>query len=101
MGLVFEWDGNKAKQNLRKHGGAFEAASTVFGDPRSLTIADPVHATGEERFVTICYHRGVNRTSATALGCVHTARGTRIRGISARVATRRRQTDEENTTGAG
>jgi uncharacterized DUF497 family protein len=32
MGLSFEWDTNKARQNLKKHGVSFEEASTVFLD---------------------------------------------------------------------
>jgi uncharacterized protein len=34
-----------------KHGVGFEAASTVFGDPLSLTIPD--HSRTEERHVTM------------------------------------------------
>jgi len=37
MALRFEWDANKAKANFAKHRISFEEASTVFGDPRSLT----------------------------------------------------------------
>jgi hypothetical protein len=43
MALNFEWDANNAKSNSGKHGISFEEASTVFGDPRSLTIPDPIH----------------------------------------------------------
>ena len=39
--MEFEWDPNKAASNLEKHGVAFEEAATAFGDPLSLTIADP------------------------------------------------------------
>src|SRR5205814_8777166 len=49
MALTFEWDTNKARRNLVKHGVSFEESSTVFGDPRSLTIPDPVHSRLEER----------------------------------------------------
>lgn len=38
MGLVFEWDTNKAKSNLKKHGISFTEASSVFGDLLSITI---------------------------------------------------------------
>ena len=41
MGLIFEWDERKAAENLRKHKVSFQEAATVFGDPLSLTIADP------------------------------------------------------------
>jgi len=30
--MEFEWDRQKAKYNLRKHGVSFEEASTVFDD---------------------------------------------------------------------
>jgi uncharacterized protein len=49
MALTFEWDTNKARRNLAKHGVGFEESSTVFGDPRSLTISDPVHSKVEDR----------------------------------------------------
>jgi uncharacterized DUF497 family protein len=54
VGIVFEWDPNKAATNVDKHGVSFDEASTIFGDPLSVTIADPEHsAPGDERFVTI------------------------------------------------
>src|SRR5436189_29400 len=40
MSLAFEWDEDKAKSNLKKHGVSFEEASSVFGDPLALTIPD-------------------------------------------------------------
>jgi uncharacterized DUF497 family protein len=47
MAVTFEWDANKARTNLTKHGITFEEAATVFGDSRSLTIPDPVHSAVE------------------------------------------------------
>ena len=47
MGLRFDWDEEKAKRILKKHGVSFEEAAAVFGDPLSMTIADPVHSTDE------------------------------------------------------
>jgi uncharacterized protein len=32
MDLVFEWDAQKAKRNVRKHGITFDEATTVFDD---------------------------------------------------------------------
>ena len=91
MSLIFEWDGQKAKQNLEKHNVSFEEATTVFGDPLSLTIEDPLHSTDEERFVIV--GESVRRR---VLVVVHTERGDHIRIISARLATRReRRTYEE------
>jgi hypothetical protein len=59
MPLTFEWDEKKARSNATKHNVRFEEASTVFGDPLSLTIRDPAHSEAEERFVTIgtSHHR--------------------------------------------
>ena len=93
MPLTFEWDANKARTNLAKHGIGFEEASTVFGDNLSLTIPDPLHSEVEDRFVTIgTSHRG------KLLVVVHTERGENMRIISARPARRREQKSYEETT---
>ena len=91
MGITFEWDARKADTNAAKHGVLFDEAATVFGDPLSLTIADPVHSEGEDRCITVgASHRG------RILVVAHTDRGGRIRIISARTATRsERRTYEE------
>ena len=81
--LNFEWDPNKAQSNLDKHGVAFEQAATVFGDPLSLTIGDPEHSEGEERFILL----GQAITNRL-LVVVHTEQRDRIRIISARMATK-------------
>jgi uncharacterized DUF497 family protein len=39
--VVYEWDAQKAKLNLRKHGIFFVEAATVFLDPLALTFPDP------------------------------------------------------------
>jgi len=38
MKLLFEWDAAKARSNFKKHGITFEEATTIFGDPRAITI---------------------------------------------------------------
>ena len=53
MSLQFTWDPKKATANLRKHGVGLPEAATAFADPHSITIADPDHSAGEERFVLI------------------------------------------------
>ena len=53
MALSFEWDANKARSNLDKHGISFDEASTIFGDQRSLTILDPLHSLVEEPLLSI------------------------------------------------
>ncbi|MCL7983175.1 MAG: BrnT family toxin [marine benthic group bacterium] len=86
MALTFEWDPDKAKANLAKHGVGFLEAATVLGDPLSLTIPDPNHSEGEQRFVSV----GMS-DRARLLVVAHTEWGERIRIISARRATRREQ----------
>jgi uncharacterized DUF497 family protein len=49
MDLTFEWDPEKAVENLKKHGISFEEASSVFGDPLSTVVDDPDHSFGEVR----------------------------------------------------
>jgi uncharacterized DUF497 family protein len=53
MPLNFQWDENKARTNLAKHGVSFEEATTVFGDPVSLTIPDPAHSQVEDRLIIL------------------------------------------------
>ncbi len=53
MKMIFEWDPEKAEINIRKHGVTFPEASTVFGDPFSLTIHDPDHSENEHRFLIL------------------------------------------------
>ena len=91
MALSFEWDESKAKSNLAKHGVSFEEASTVFGDPLSLTIPDSAHAQVEARSIVL----GQSHQRKLPV-VVHTERGDNIRLISARPASRReRKTYEE------
>ena len=53
MPIRFEWNSGKERRNRRKHGVAFDEASTVFGDTLSITISDPDHSDVEERWVTM------------------------------------------------
>jgi uncharacterized DUF497 family protein len=90
--LIFEWEPEKAKMNLKIHKVSFDEASTVFGDTMSLTIHDPLHSDEEDRFVIIG-----NSHKNRLLVVVHVERGNRIRIISARKATRKEKIQyEEN-----
>jgi uncharacterized DUF497 family protein len=88
--VKFEWDPIKAASNLGKHGVSFEEASTVFGDPLSRTIPDPLHSEEEDRCVMV----GLSANMRT-LVVVHSDRGESIRIISARPATRRERRNYE------
>ena len=90
--LTFEWDANKARANLTKHAVSFQEATTVFGDPVSITIPDPAHSQVESRFIILGRsHQG------RILVVVHTERGDSIRIISARPASRRERKNYEQT----
>lgn len=93
MRAIVEWDPNKAKQNLKKHGVSFEEAATIFKDPLSSTIDDPLHSETEERFIII----GKSMQNRL-LVVVHTDRGERIRVTSARLATSRERVKYEEET---
>lgn len=43
----------KAELNARKHGVAFDEASTIFGDPLALLMPDPDQSLGEERYIVL------------------------------------------------
>ena len=89
--LTFEWDPQKAESNIEKHGVSFEEASTVFRDPLSLTIDDPLHSTGEVRMIQI----GISHKNRL-LVVVHTERENNIRIISARKATKKERNNYES-----
>ena len=80
--MEFEWDQEKEKRNLIKHGVSFKESVTVFYDPLSATFDDPDHSIGEHRFITIGFS-----FNDRLLVISHTHRGENIRIISARLAT--------------
>ena len=83
MGLLFRWDENKAKENLRKHGLSFKEASTAFGDPLSVTIEDLDHSYGESRYILL--GETVNHRVVLV---AHAEKHGEVRIISARFASR-------------
>ena len=80
--MNYEWDADKARSNLHKHGIDFADAVTALEDNAALTIQD--EHPDEERFVTL----GMDALSRL-LVVVYTYRGQSIRLISARKATQR------------
>jgi uncharacterized DUF497 family protein len=80
--MQFEWDPEKAKRNLKKHGVSFEEVVTAFYDPLSATFDDPDHSVGEYRYITI----GLSSRDRL-LVVAHTERGKILCIISARLAT--------------
>lgn len=81
--MEFEWDVEKARTNLAKHGIAFEDAIHVWEDPSYVLELDSVQD-GEERWWII---GSVGVTTVVVV--VHTDRGQdRVRIISARKASK-------------
>lgn len=83
--IKFEWDNNKARRNIEKHGITFEEASTVFADEEAILFDDPEHSAKEERFLLL----GMSIQAKMLIVC-HCCRGANdiIRIISARKATK-------------
>ena len=51
--LRFEWDANKEKANIKKHGVTFDEARTVFYDENAIRFFDPDHSEDEDRFILL------------------------------------------------
>jgi len=75
-----EWDADKERSNIRKHGITFSEAVTALEDEQAITIEDDHPA--ETRFITL----GMDE-AGRVLVVIYTYRGEMIRIISARKAT--------------
>lgn len=83
-GMFFEWDDEKNRKNIQKHGVTFKNATKVFRDPNRFEKPDIWHSDYEERYLSIGLVKKI-------IVVIHTARGEdgkTIRLISARIATR-------------
>lgn len=84
----FEWNPDKAKQNIHNHKISFERAVSIFRDSYAISIFDDEHSQHEDRWITI----GID-VSGILLVVSHTFREIdtlrcNIRIISARKATK-------------
>lgn len=59
--MIFTWDVNKERANIRKHRVGFREAATVLDDPLSTTFPDESHSQSERRYLTI----GMSRRGRT------------------------------------
>jgi uncharacterized DUF497 family protein len=78
----YEWDPAKAAANLKRHKVDFADAALSLEDPDALIVIDP-DASGEERFICLSAD-----SEGRVLVTVYAHRGTSIRVISSRVASR-------------
>ena len=82
--MIFEWDEEKNKANVKKHGIDFETAAHVFKDKNRIEYYDIVHSVFEDRYITI----GEIDEVLIVILVVYTERSDAIRIISARKATK-------------
>jgi uncharacterized DUF497 family protein len=53
LGVRFEWDSVKAKENLKNHGVSFGEAQTVFYDDYATEFYDDTHSEWEDGFLLL------------------------------------------------
>jgi uncharacterized DUF497 family protein len=82
--MIFEWDEEKNKANVKKHGIDFETAAHVFKDKNRIEYYDIEHSVFEDRYITI----GEIDEVLIVILVVYTERSDAIRIISARKATK-------------
>jgi uncharacterized DUF497 family protein len=89
----FEWDDDKAAQNLVNHGVSFKVARLAFDDAFAVERVDRRERYGEDRFILLGMVQG------RLLVVTYTMRAERMRIISARYAEprERRRYHEENS----
>ena len=88
--MSFDWDEQKAKANLGKHGVAFEEERSVFDNPLALIFDDERHSREEHREIIIG-HSLKNRIVLVSF----VERAGAVRIISARCATAKESHDYE------
>jgi len=85
--MQFEWDDEKEKSNIKKHGIDFSTAALVFGDNNRIEKYDELHSINEDRYITI---GRVSEVTVVVI-VVYTEREALTRIISARLATKREE----------
>lgn len=89
--MQFDWDKQKARTNLAKHGVSFEEASTVFGDDFAKIFFDEIHSDDEVREIIV----GYSISNRLLFVCFTETDPNRVRIISAREPTKREREDYE------
>lgn len=86
--MRYDWDADKARRNLAKHGVSFEEAVTVFDDENRIEDYDVEHSAVEDRWAVV----GLAAT-LRVLVVVYVERGKD--GEIVRVITARKATSDE------
>lgn len=90
--MEFEWDERKSRDCLARRGFDFDFAIRVFGDGRQLIRQDTRYDYGEDRFQLLGSIEG------RVFAVIYTVRGSILRIISARKASRREVREYEHYT---
>ncbi|MBO1224748.1 MAG: BrnT family toxin [Candidatus Scalindua sediminis] len=86
--IRFSWDEQKNRTNQKKHRISFDEAQTVFFDENAIEYFDPGHSVDEDRFLML----GIGfRLRVLVVSYSLRQRGSEIRIISARKATKKEQ----------
>ena len=86
--ISFSWDDQKNSTNRRKHKVSFEEAQSVFFDEEAIEYDDPDHSGSEER----CLMLGLSyKARILMVSFALRSKGSEIRIISARKATKKEQ----------
>ena len=87
--MEFEWDENKNKTNIAKHGADFWFAVAIFEDSNRIGFPDDRKDYGEERMIVIGKMKMSLFSSEIILSVVCTDRNGKTRIISARKANKK------------
>ena len=86
--IRFSWDEQKNRANQKKHRISFDEAQTVFFDENAIEYFDPDHSVDEDRFLML----GISfRLRVLVVSYSLRQRGSEIRILSARKATKKEQ----------
>jgi uncharacterized protein len=92
----FAWDPRKERANRLKHGVALDEARSVFFDPLARIQDDDAHSSDERRYIIV----GLSNKNRLLL-VAFVDRGSTIRIVSARQATRRERRNMKKRTTKG
>ena len=51
--MKFDWDENKNRINIKKHGISFEEAAFIFSDFNAISLFDEEHSQDEDRYIQL------------------------------------------------
>lgn len=92
--MEFEWDDEKERINIQKHGLDFSTAAHVFSDDCRIEKYDHSHSDDEDRYIVIGSINGY--LTVVTVSYTPRSNGTVIRIISARVSTKEEKEEYYN-----